>query len=99
MSKVIKPKVKELAKSGNLVVKQMEGREGFLLPKHLADVESVIFIHEGECILHINEEDKMLKAGDAFVIPPDAVHQFKGITDFKGIHIMPVNIRFQFFNE
>lgn len=98
MEKVTKPRVKVLATGTNLVAKQMQGSEGDLLPKHLADVESIIFIHEGECILNINGEDKSLKPGDAFVIPPQVKHQFKAITDFKGVHFMPKEIKFEFFD-
>lgn len=98
MEKVTKPKVKVLASGTNLVAKQMQGNEGDLLPKHLANVESIIFIHEGECILKINGEDKLLKQGDVFIIPPEIKHQFKAITDFKGVHFMPKNIEFEFFD-
>src|SRR5690606_24199079 len=97
MNKVTKPKVKALASGTNLVAKQMQAKAGDLLPLHLADVESIIFIHEGECILKINGEDKLLKQGDAFIVPPGTKHQFKAIADFKGVHFMPKNIGFQFF--
>lgn len=98
MEEVTKPKVKALASGTNLIAKQMQGGAGELLPKHLANVESIIFIHEGECILKINGKDKPLKQGDAFIVPPEVKHQFKATTDFKGIHFMPKEIEFQFFN-
>lgn len=97
MGKVTTPKVKVLASGSNLVAKQMQGNKGDLLPEHLANVESIIFIHEGECILKISGEDKLLKQGDAFIVPPETKHQFKAITDFKGIHFMPKEIEFKFF--
>lgn len=97
MEEVIKPRVRTLASGTNLIAKEMAGKKDKLLPKHLADVESIIFIHEGECILHINDEDVVLKQGDAFIVPPSIKHQFKGITDFKGIHFMPKEIKFEFF--
>ncbi len=97
MEEVIKPKVRTLANGTNLVAKEMAGKKDKLLPKHLANVESIIFIHEGECILRINDEDVVLNAGDAFIVPPNVKHQFKGITDFKGIHFMPKEIKFEFF--
>ncbi len=96
MEKVTNPTVKLLATGTKLVAKQMQGRQGDLLPRHQANVESIIFIHEGECILKINGEDKPLKQGDALIIPPDVMHQFKAITDFKGIHFMPKDIQFKF---
>lgn len=98
MEKVIPAKIKVLANGQNLIVKQMISNSGALLPKHSADVESMIFIHEGECVLSMNGELQTLKAGDAFCIPAQQIHQFKAITDFIGIHIMPKEIKFQFFD-
>lgn len=99
MKKVGKPKVKTLGMGQDYVAKQMEGKADEYLPKHLADVESVMFIHEGECYLIINEEDVLLRPGDAYIIPPKIKHQFKGITDFKGIHFMPKDIKIEYFDD
>src|SRR5690554_1974839 len=97
MDKVTKPKVRSIASGKDLVAKQMQAEAGDLLPQHLADVESILFVHEGECILNINEEDIVLKQGEGYVIPPDIKHQIKAITDFKGLHVMPKSIKFQYF--
>ncbi len=69
-----------------------------LLPKHLADQESIVFVHEGECIIHINNADVCLKPGEAYAVPADVVHQIKVIRDFRGIHIMPKEIQFTYFD-
>ena len=98
MEKVTKPNVRDIALGKNLIAKQMQAKAGALLPKHLADVESILFIHEGECNLNMNGEDIVLKKGEGYVIPPDTRHQIKAITDFKGLHFMPVGIKFEFFN-
>src|SRR5690554_2777142 len=98
MKKITPPKVKLLATGTELEVKQMQSKAGDLLPKHLANVESILFIHEGEIILHIHDEGKILKSGEAFIIPSETTHQIEGITDFKGVHFMPKNIKFQFIN-
>ena len=98
MKEVIKPKVKTLAVGESFTTKEMNGKKDMFLPEHSSDIESVIFIHEGECILLINEKEVVMKPGDAFIIPPYIKHQFKGITDFKGIHFMPNEIVFEFFN-
>lgn len=98
MEKITKPNVRTLASGSELVAKQMQAKSGDLLPKHLANVESILFIHEGECILKIHGEDKLLKPGDAFIIPADVKHQIKVTIDFKGVHFMPKNIEFEFFN-
>ncbi|MEO7313963.1 MAG: cupin domain-containing protein [Ginsengibacter sp.] len=98
MEKVTKPNVRDIALGKNLIAKQMQAEAGALLPKHLADVESILFIHEGECNLNMNEEDIVLKKGEGYVIPPNTKHQIKVITDFKGLHFMPAGIKFEFFN-
>lgn len=95
---VIKPRVRTLATGTNLIAKEMSGRKDKFLPKHSSNIESVIFIHEGECIFILDEEEIILKAGDAHIVPPKVKHQFKGITDFKGIHFMPKEINFEFFD-
>ena len=97
MKKVTKPQVKVLASGTELVTKQMQAAAGDLLPQHLASLESVLFIHKGECILDLDGEEKILKQGDAFIVPPKIKHQIKAITDFKGIHFMPKEIRFEYF--
>ena len=97
MDQVTKPKVRSIATGNDLVAKQMQAEAGDLLPKHLADVESILFIHEGECILNINDEDIVLKQGEGYIIPPETKHQIKVITDFKGLHLMPKSIKFQYF--
>lgn len=97
MEKVTKPKVKSIASGNTLTAKQMQAEAGDLLPKHLADMESILFVQEGKCTLTINDEDNILNQGDTFIVPPKAKHQIKANADFKGIHFMPKEIEFQFF--
>lgn len=97
MEKVTKPKVSPIASGNTLVAKQMQAEAGDLLPMHLADVESILFVHEGECLLNISDEEILLKQGEGYAIPPDTKHQIKAITDFKGLHIMPKSIKFHYF--
>lgn len=98
MEKITKPNVRTIASGKKLVAKQMQAKAGAMLPKHLADVESILFIHEGECILHMNDEEIVLKTGEGYIIPPDTKHQIKVKADFKGLHFMPVEIKFEFFD-
>ena len=98
MEKVTPPKVKTLATGTKLVAKQMQANAGELLPAHLANLESILLIQEGECIFNMNDIEKVLKQGDAMVVPPGIKHQIKAVTNFKAIHFMPVNIKFEFFN-
>lgn len=98
MEKVTKPKVKILASGNKLVTKQMQADEGELLPAHLANVESILFVQEGECIFKINQEDRVIKQGEAVVVPPETKHQIKAKTNFKAVHFMPTDIEFKFFD-
>lgn len=97
MDRVTKPRVRAIATGKTLVAKQMQAEAGDLLPEHLADLESILFMHEGECSLRINDEDVVLKRGEGYVIPPQVRHQIRAITDFKGLHVMPESISFQYF--
>lgn len=98
MEKVTQPKVKLLTSGDKLMAKQMQANAGELLPAHLADVESILFIQEGECIFKMNDKEHVLKQGDAIVVPPEARHQIKASTDFKAVHFMPNEIKFKFFS-
>lgn len=99
MKKITKPKVRPIAMGTELVAKQMQSKAGDILPKHLANVESILFIHEGECILHIKGEEVPLKAGEGYVIPENEKHQIEVTANFKGLHVMPKDIRFEFFED
>lgn len=97
MKKVTPPGVRILATGKNLIAKEMQGKAGDLMPEHLASLESIVFVHEGECLFHINGEDIRLVSGDSLVVPPQTKHQIEVVSDFKGIHFMPKEIEFQFF--
>lgn len=98
MENVTKPKVKTLASGTQLIAKQMKANAGELLPAHLASVESILFIQEGECTFKMNDIDQVLKQGDAMVVPPETKHQIKANTDFKAVHFMPKEIEFKYFD-
>ncbi len=97
MTKVTPPAVTVLAEGAEYTAKQMRASAGDLLPDHVASLESILFVHEGECILHIHDDDVTLKPGMAYAIPPETRHQIRAVTDFRGIHIMPKSIRFKYF--
>lgn len=98
MEKVSKPTVKAMAEGEKFITKQMKADLGKLLPKHRASLESVVVMTKGEIMLNLEGEDHPLKQGDVFVVPPDAKHQIKVIEDFAAIHIMPHDIKFEYFN-
>lgn len=97
MKKVTKPNVKLLAKGEKFVAKQMQAKAGEILPEHIASIESVVVVTEGECILAIAGTDHVLKLGDAFVVPPKIKHQIRAVEDFKAVHVMTNDIQFEFF--
>lgn len=97
MKKITPPRVRTLATGKELTAKQMQGKAGDLMPAHLASVESIVFVHEGECLFHMNGEATALKAGDSIVVPPEEKHQIEVVSDFKGVHFMPKGIKFEFF--
>lgn len=98
MEKVTKPKVKMLTSGNELIAKQMQANAGELLPAHIANLESILLIQEGECIFMINDEEQVLKQGDAITVPPEIKHQIKAVEDFKAVHFMPKKIDFKFFS-
>jgi|SRR5690554_7955786 len=97
MNKVVKPNVKLLAKGDKFNAKQMGAKAGELLPKHIASIESVVVVMEGECILNIDGTEHALKQGDCFVVPPKIVHQIRAVEDFRAVHVMTNDIEFEFF--
>ena len=97
MEEVTNPKVRTLATGNKLVAKEMQANAGELLPAHLANLESILFVREGECIFKMNDKEQILKQGDSIVVPPEIKHQIKANTDFKAIHFMPKEIKFKFF--
>lgn len=99
MKKTTKPTVTLLATGKDLVAKQMAAKAGDLLPKHSASVESMLYIIQGEGVLNIKGEELELKEDKTFVIPQHEKHQIKAITDFRALHFMPKNIKFEFFNS
>jgi quercetin dioxygenase-like cupin family protein len=97
MEKVTKPKVKLLAKGEEFTAKQMEASAGDLLPKHLASIESVLIVLEGEFVLTLAGTEHVLKQGDSFIVPPEIEHQIRATEDFKAVHVMTNDIEFKFF--
>jgi len=97
MEKITNPKVRLLAEGDKLTAKQMKAKSGDLLPKHTANLESVLVVLEGAFILTMDETDHTLREGDSFIIPADIKHQIRAIEDFRAVHIMPKEIEFTFY--
>lgn len=97
MGKVVVPDVTVLATGTDFVAKQMRAGAGETMPSHHASMESVLFVYDGECILELGNREVVLRQGEATVIPKLVRHQIKAVTDYKGIHFMPKDIKFEFF--
>lgn len=97
MEKVTMPTIKLLTKGEKFNAKQMAAKAGALLPEHIASIESVVVMLEGECILSLSGTDHTLKPGDTFVVPAKIKHQIRAVSDFKAVHIMTNDIKFEFF--
>lgn len=78
------------------VTKRMEATSGASLPRHRASIESVLVVTEGQCILNLSDAYEVLGQGDSFVVPAHVWHQITADPDFRAVHIMPKEIRFEF---
>lgn len=79
-----------------LVTKRMEGSDGAAFPRHTASHESALVMLEGTCSIAFEDDVHTLRAGDTFIVPAEEVHQVTGAPDFKAVHVMPRDIRFNF---
>lgn len=57
METITKPNVRTIASGTKLIAKQMQASAGVVMPKHQSNLESILMIHEGECILRMNGEE------------------------------------------
>lgn len=85
-----------LKEGSNLVTKRMEGTDGAAFPRHTASLESALVLLEGTCSIAFGDDVHTLLAGDTFIVPAEEVHQVTAAPDFKAVHIMPKDIRFNF---
>lgn len=97
MNTVTNPNVKILARGKSYVAKEMAAKAGVFMPKHLASRESLLVIQQGACLIHLENSTQTLNEGDVFIVPANLKHQIETNQDFKAIHIMPPDIKFEFF--
>ena len=69
--------------SANMTFAHWTIRAGALLPEHSHPHEQVVNLLDGEFELTINEQTKRLKAGQVAIIPSNAIHSGKAITDCR----------------
>ena len=97
MEEVTNPRVRLMASGDKLEAKEMRASGGDLLPEHIANLESILFVQEGEIIFYMKGEEQVLSSGDCIIVPPKIRHQIRAKTEFKAVHFMPKEIKFQFF--
>ena len=69
--------------SKNMTFAYWDIEEGAPLPEHSHPHEQVATMIEGEFELTVESETKRVQKGDVAVIPPNAKHSGKAITDCK----------------
>jgi quercetin dioxygenase-like cupin family protein len=48
--------------------------DGEAVPAHTHDVEEVLVVTEGECVMAVEGREHLARAGDAVIVKPGAVH-------------------------
>ena len=76
-----------LIHSANMTFAHWEIKAGAPLPSHSHPHEQVVNMIEGEFELIVNGESHLLHSTDVFIIPSNAVHSGKAITDCKIIDV------------
>lgn len=89
-------KTVDLLQGAVLMTKRMEGTDGTEFPRHTASLESALVMLEGSCTITFPDAVHELRPGDTFIVPADLVHHVVATPNFKAIHIMPRDIRFNF---
>lgn len=91
-----KSKVTLLQEGSLFVAKRMEATSGMSMPRHRSSIESVLVVTEGRCIIKLDDGNHVLAQGESFVVPAQTWHQIVADPDFKAVHVMPKEIRFEF---
>lgn len=91
-----KSKVTPLQEGVLFTTKRMEATSGMSMPRHRSSIESVLVVTEGQCIIKFDDKNHALAQGESFVVPAQMWHQVVADPDFKAVHIMPKEIRFEF---
>jgi len=67
----------------NMTVAYWTFEPDILLPEHSHPHEQISYIADGEFELNVNGKSHFLKSGDIAIIPPNAIHFGKSITNCK----------------
>ncbi|HTN34056.1 MAG TPA: cupin domain-containing protein [Marinobacter sp.] len=89
-------KVTPLQTGSLFVNKRMEATSGVAMPRHKSSIESVLVVTDGRCVIRFADDNHTVAQGESFVVPAHMWHQVVADPDFKAVHIMPKEIRFEF---
>jgi quercetin dioxygenase-like cupin family protein len=67
------------ARATTILVNQFTA--GQRVPDHTHDVEEVLVVTAGQCVVSLAEAEDVLAAGDAVVVPPGTVHSIRHVGD------------------
>ena len=71
----------------NATVARIRLRKGAVVPMHSHPNEQISMIESGALLFTISGEERVLRAGDAVVIPPDAPHRVEALADSLAVDL------------
>jgi quercetin dioxygenase-like cupin family protein len=71
----------------NVTVARIRLRKGAVVPMHRHPNEQISMLESGALRFTISGEERVLRAGDALVIPPDAPHMVEALEDSLAVDL------------
>jgi len=71
----------------NVTVARIRLRKGAVVPMHSHPNEQISMLESGAMRFVISGEERILRAGDAVVIPPDAPHMVEALEDSLAVDL------------
>jgi quercetin dioxygenase-like cupin family protein len=65
------------AQSTTIIVNKIN--EGQLVPTHQHDVEEILLVTAGQCLVTVGDDNAVVTAGDAVIIPPGTDHAIRHV--------------------
>jgi len=71
----------------NITVARISLRKGAVVPTHSHPNEQISMLERGEVRFVLSGEERILRAGDVLVIPPDAPHMVEALEDSLAVDL------------
>ncbi|MGA2589480.1 MAG: cupin domain-containing protein [Bryobacteraceae bacterium] len=71
----------------NITVARISLRKGAVVPTHSHPNEQISMLEHGEVRFVLSGEERILRAGDVLVIPPDAPHMVEALEDSLAVDL------------